>query len=496
MKGKQTLLGARKAPIDIDKSNTGPELLENQPVELEGVVREKDASGGAKPGQGTARNLLEICKTWTDTVSIERKPIQLAEDPSAPTVFESEPTVREGVIRNTDKIEDATLESGGAKGLVGYWKTVTDDVNIDRRPINVREGKEIVLESQPIVREGVVRESDAGEDLTGKMLAEQKAKLSREAYLEAQRLAAEHKSKAVVLDLAQDGGVLENEPSVRTDVVKSDVTLEDFVPGEKHTKKLLNRYVEIAAADFAGGSRGLVEIDRSGGVICENEPAQLADGIIKGGITGREVNFEEGKTRSMVDQWRNKGDKEFKRHLEGKPQWILEIEQAQEAGVYENQPTVRDGVLREQDVYQPVGYTIPTEITRGMKDMWLNRESYEEERMRQMREQKPEVRPKKKLFDAWIPDAGGEEEEEEEEEPPVNMVNGDVKDKKPEKKSSSSSGKKKSSESSDKTKSSESDKKKATSDKDKASAKKKATSSTSSEPSEKSEKEKPKAKTK
>ena len=502
MKGKPTLLGARKAPIDIDKTNTGPELLENDPTQLEGVVRERDASEGAKPGEGTARNLLEICKTWTDTVSVERKPINLAEDPNAPTVFESEPTVREGVIRNTDKIEDATLEQGGAKGLVGYWKTVTDEVSLEKRPINVREGKEIVLESEPIVREGVVRESDAAEDLTAKLLAEQKAKLSREAYLEAQRLAAEHKGKAVVLDLAQDGGVLENEPSVRTDVVKSDVTLEDFVPKEKHTKKLLSRYIELAAADYAG-SRGPVEIDRSGGLICENEPAQLADGIVRGGISGSEVNFEEGKTRSMVDQWRNKGDAEFRRHFEGKPQWVLEIEQSQEAGVYENQPTTREGVLREQDIYQPVGFSVPTEITKGMKDMWLNREAYEEDMRMRTREQKPEVRPKKKLFDAWIPEPGSEEEEEEEETPAKNdMVNGDVKesDKKSsakkktetDKKKGSDTDKKKASEpakkGSDKKKSSsEADKKKAaiSDSKDKASSKKKATSSTSSEPSEK-----------
>ena len=518
MKGKPTLLGARKAPIDIDKSNTGPEVLENEPTTLEGVVREKDESQGAKPGDGTARNLLEICKTWTDTVSVERKPINLVEDPSAPTVFESEPTVREGVIRNTDKIEDATLEAGGAKGLVGYWKTVTDDVNVERRPINVREGKEIVLESEPIVREGVVRESDPKDNLTEELLAQQKAKLSREAYLEAQRLAAEHKGKAVVLDLAQDGGVLENEPTTRTDVVKSDVTLEDFVPGEKHTHKLLSRYIEMAAADYAG-SRGPVEIDRSGGLICENEPASLADGIVRGGITGPEVNFEEGKTRSMVDQWRNKGDAEFRRHFEGKPQWVLEIEQNQEAGVYENEPTVREGVLREQDIYVPVGHTVPTEVTKGMKDMWLNREAYEEEKRMRMREQKPEVRPKKKLFDAWIPegDEGEEEEEEETEANDAKMVNGDAKESEKKKtsssskkkaESSSSDAKKKSSESAkkkdkdkEKDKDSSSDKKRTTStsssdNKDKASAKKKATSSDKSEKQDKQEKEKEKEKEK
>ena len=229
----------------------------------------------------------------------------------------------------------------------------------------------------------------------------------------------------------------------------------------------------------------------------------MADGIVRGGISGSEVNFEEGKTRSMVDQWRNKGDAEFRRHFEGKPQWVLEIEQSQEAGVYENQPTTREGVLREQDIYQPVGFSVPTEITKGMKDMWLNREAYEEEMRMRTREQKPEVRPKKKLFDAWIPEPGSEEEEEEEETPAKNdMVNGDVKesDKKSSAKKKTETDKKKGSET-DKKKASEpakkgSDKKKSSSDadkkkaatsdsKDKASPKKKATSSTSSEPSEK-----------
>ncbi len=488
MKGKPTLLGARKAPIDIDKQNTGPELLENQPVELEGVVRERDShEDSLKPQAGTAKNLLDICKNWTDTVSVEKGAVILADDPAAPSVFESEPTVREGVIRNTDKQEDATLESGGAKGLVGYWKTVTDEVSVERRPVNVREGKEIVLESEPIVREGVVRETDTAEDLSAQLLAEKKAKMLKEAYLEAQRLAAEHKGKAVVLDLAQDGGVLENEPTVRTDVVKSDVSLEDFVPKEKHTKKLLNRYVEIASSDQWGGARGPIEIDRSGGIICENEPVSLADGIIRGGVSGHhEVNFEEGKTRSMVDQWRHKGDAEFKRHFEGKPQWVVEIETSQEAGVYENEPTEsREGVLRERDVVQPVGFQVPTEITKGMKDMWLNREAYEEEKTRRMRETKPEVRPKKKLFDAWIPDAGAAAPEEEEEAPPPQsngVVNGDVKS---DAKKGAADAKKggaatKKTTAGDKKKPSESEaKKKAGDTKDKASVqKKKATSKT------------------
>ena len=501
MKGKQTLLGARKTPIAIDKNNTGPELLENEPIELEGVVRERDSNESAlKPQEGTAKNLLDVWVNASDTVSVERKPITLVEDPSAPTVFESEPTVREGVIRNTDKIEDATLEQGGAKGLVGYWKTVTDDVNVERRPVNVREGKEIVLESQPIVREGVVRETDKGEDLSAQLLAEKKAKMLKEAYLEAQRLAAEHKGKAVVLDLAQDGGVLENEPSVRTDVVKSDVTLEDFVPKEKHTKKLLNRYMEIAASDQWGGSRGPIEIDRSGGIICENEPAALADGIIRGGGAGHgEVNFEEGKTRSMVDQWRNKGDAEFKRHFEGKPKWVQEIEQAQEAGVYENEPTVREGVLREADVYQPVGFSVPTEITKGMKDMWLNREAYEEERLRQMRENKPEVRPKKKLFDAWIPDAGGEEEEEEEETPAPQTngpVNGEAAPAKSGKKSTTIAANKKKEPEKKKSSDAASKKTAASDSKDKASPKKKATSVKDTTKAKTPEKDKAKAKTK
>ncbi len=416
MKGKQTLLAARKAPIKIDKEKSGPELLENEPIVREGVLREKDPneSDVNKPQAGTAKNLHDIWINATDTVSVTKKPINLVEDPSAPTVFESQPIVRDNVIRNTDKVEENQFEQGAAKGLVGYWKTVTDEVQVNKKPINVREGKEIVLESQPIVREGVVRESDAQADLRETMQQNAYTRQVREAYLEAQRQAALHKGKAVQLELATDGGVLENEPIVRTDVVKSDITMEDFLPSDRHTQKLAQRYVEIAQDNFAGGARGLIEIDRSGGVICENEPAQLAEGIIRGGASGQELNFVEGATRSMVDQWKGKGDAEFKRHLQGKPQWVLEIEQAQEAGVYESQPIVREGVIREVDQVEHSQAVVPNQFARGMRDMWLNREEHEEEKARRAREGQPQVRPKKKLFDAWIPDAeegeGAEEE--------------------------------------------------------------------------------------
>ncbi len=425
MKGKQTLLAARKAPIKIDKEKSGPELLENEPIVREGVLREVDPNEADvnKPQAGTAKNLHDIWINATDTVSVTKKPINLVEDPSAPSVFESQPIVRENVIRNTDRVEESQFEQGAAKGLVGYWKTVTDEVQLDKKPINVREGKEIVLESQPIVREGVVRESDAQSDLREAMQQNAHAKQVREAYLEAQRLAALHNKRAVQLELATDGGVLENEPSVRTDVVKSDIRMEDFLPSDRHTQKLAQRYVEIAQNNYAGGARGLIEIDRSGGVICENEPAQLAEGIVKGGASGQELNFVEGATRSMVDQWKYKGDAEFKRHLEGKPQWVLEIEQAQEAGVYESQPIVRDGVIREVDQVEHSQAVVPNQFARGMRDMWLNREEHEEEKARRAREGQPQVRPKKKLFDAWIPDAEEGEDElndmvEENEAPP------------------------------------------------------------------------------
>jgi len=80
---------------------------------------------------------------------------------------------------------------------------------------------------------------------------------------------------------------------------------------------------------------------------------------------------EAGKARNMAERFKQSQQQHQQesggRNGQTKPQWMIELESAQEHGVFENEPEVRDDVVRADDEQPDV---ICVQHTRNLRAMW------------------------------------------------------------------------------------------------------------------------------
>ena len=378
-----------RVPIKLDEDEG--KVLESTPVVRDDVVRETD-NINQEPvlEKGKARNLRERFSNYQEAPK-EQKVIKLYDDDQAqPVVVENEPEpVSADVVRSTEaEINDVQIAKGRAKNLKSFF-TNREETVVEKAPIKIDKDEGIVLESNPVVRDDVIRETDALEEQvkieagrTRNMKSMWQDKQEEEADPDRYRKAP--KKEPIKLDVAPEGLiVLENQPVVRDDVVRGD-PVDEVVPVRRGQIRNIAGAFVPKEEETPKGPREMIKIDRSEGpVVVENQPEEYAGDVVRGS-TDTSITVDAGKTKNMVSHWLTKQEEEenAKKERGDKPFWLLEMEKAKEnaGGVFENEPEVREDLLKED--LDPLEHQsiIPQGKGKSMKDLWAAKMQEEEQK--------------------------------------------------------------------------------------------------------------------
>ena len=328
---------------------------ESTPAVNPDTVKETDAIGEELPEVGMAKNLLSKFQQLEKESAVpkpsERRGVtpprqSKVEYESTPTkkldeyvgksdmgVFESEPSVNEGVIRYGEQLEEEpVLEKGHAKGIVSKFKEIEEE----RSKVKIREKKELTP------------------DRTGKV-----------------EYVSEPRGQSITdYDVKVEAGVFESTPKVEEDVVRAEEKPDEIMPEEGTAKNLLSKFKQLetevanrpppsplrsgtperAKRDSLSGTRGYLEkyVGKS------EEPIE----VVKYDEVQEEVMPEAGSAKKGLERFKELEKqsssppapgtyrKEFTPPRENAPGQTM-------AGVLESTPTERlEGVVKSTDVYE------------------------------------------------------------------------------------------------------------------------------------------------
>lgn len=365
-KGKEEFK-AEKKPINLAEDEG--RMLENEPVRRSDVVREEDTDDAKDlPSKGQAKILTQQWISRKDDFLKEQKPIKLFENETEPSVVENQPEVRMDVLREDDNLEEIWLRKGFTKDLAGYWSGPKEEVRAARDAIDLGQEKDgVIAENQPTKLEGVIRADDPAEEVLPIEKGRAKTMVSR--WLTMPEEAAKQPFQ---LDVnPHEAGVYENEPIQLEGVVKCTAQVDDVLGQKGMIKNISGRFLQ--QEEEPRNRKEMIVIDKAEGPsILENDPEPVRADVVRSeyGVSD-EVQVEKGTTKNLVHKWKTQDlDQTSPRQNMDRtdPSWILQgAEKAAESGVFENQPQARADVFREA-AYEPE--VISVAETRNMRALW------------------------------------------------------------------------------------------------------------------------------
>ena len=344
-------------------------VYESKPTQLEGVVRATDRpTEGDEIQRGMTSSLLS---QWTrigmdDNTQIDKPAFRLAYDAAPGSgIFESQPTLLDGVIRAVDNLHEERIQRGLTKSLLGQWSNISKDEL--QRPVNGPMKKPTyevtpgsgVFENEPTKIEGVVRESDVADETEQIRRGMTKSLLSQ---WQNQGSAQPRTSVRRVISVADDeGSVSENAPVRRSDVVHADDVVdesEQIIQGI--ARALLSEWKTKGSEGFQI-TRQAINVAEAEGSVSENEPVRRSDVVHADDTLEGEV-IQTGTTKMLLGQWKTMGSS-GQTAKEKAPIVVAEGE----GRVAENEPVRRSDVMRENDAE---GEQIQQGITRSLLNQW------------------------------------------------------------------------------------------------------------------------------
>jgi len=286
-------------------------VLESEPTRRTDVVHADDVEAEMDVVQkGTTKSLLSQWKCkGTEEFKTERKVINVAE--AEGKVAENEPLRRSDVVHADDVFpEQDQVQRGMAKSLTTQWsKKGTEEFKVERKPIVLAEAEGKIAESDPIRRDDVIHYDDldtSGENvskgLTRNLLSQWAVKGSEEFVVERKR----------IIVAEGEGKIAENEPITRTDVVRADDCLAEGEEVQKGmAKSLVSQWKHKGEEEFQAERKPIVLAEVEGQVV-ENEPTVRTDVVRSDEISTEGETIRRGTTRTLLTQWKTKGTEEYK----------------------------------------------------------------------------------------------------------------------------------------------------------------------------------------
>eukprot|EP00918_Siedleckia_nematoides_P012301 GHVU01026960.1.p1 GENE.GHVU01026960.1~~GHVU01026960.1.p1 ORF type:complete len:441 (+),score=82.06 GHVU01026960.1:358-1680(+) len=317
----------KKGPVKLYDENTAePVMSENQPKQRQDVVREEDDAEDVQPRVGYTKNLADKFLNKKDSAP-KKRVIRLVEnEDEGPIVYENNPEERQDVVKSgTKNWGTDDLESGRTQNMAGYWANYKEESKVEKQKVVIdREGGPVILENEPEQGlEGVVRGDDPDNNVVHVQAGHARGLATRFLNMEQDKdIPRERKP----IKLVEDGAepiILENEPEVLEGVVRSDA----FV-----------------------------------------QPSELIDTV---------------KSKNLHSMWQQaEGEQHLPQTARAKggapkPQWLLEIEAAQQ----QSMQAMNDEDEEEEDdeEYIPEQTVVPQNKAKNLRAMWNNRDQDDEE---------------------------------------------------------------------------------------------------------------------
>jgi len=335
----QNLRSGGKAAADAKPAEPSPPVEEANGKEEKLVKRNVSSKWSAsqeEPQKIVRKKRLEVTEGSVEEDEVHIDPI------TGGIVVENEPIRLEGVIRSDDPSEfqkPLEVEKGFAKNLANRFLNAANAQNDEssgrRFKMDVESGEPVVHENEPVRLEGVVRAGDKTEDVIGK--------------------------RGSIRSIA--GRFANRQPRKDSSDSDSDSDSDDDQPPA--------RSAPAPRRSLAARSRIGTSGDGNPVVLAENTPAELDPNIVRSdGYRANDPVMEAGWARNMAERWKQQQEQEQVVEKKGsKPAWLIELENAKDSehGVFENEPEVRDDVVRADDEKPDV---ISVQHTRSLRKMW------------------------------------------------------------------------------------------------------------------------------
>jgi len=301
-KGTEEFIVERK-PIILAEAEG--KVAENEPLRRSDVVHADDVQQD-QVQRGMAKSLMtEWSKKGTEEFIVERKPIILAE--AEGKVAENEPLRRSDVV-HSDDVQQDQVQRGIAKSLMTEWsKKGTEEFIVERKPIILAEAEGKVAENEPLRRCDVVHSDDVQQDqvqrgMARSLMTEWSKKGTEEFIVE---------RKPIILAEAE-GKVAESEPIRRDDVIHhDDLDTAGESVSKGLTKNLLSQWTVKGSEEFVAEKKPIVVAEVEGQVV-ENEPTVRTDVVHSDEISTEGETIRRGTTKTLLTQWKTKGTEEYK----------------------------------------------------------------------------------------------------------------------------------------------------------------------------------------
>ena len=272
-------------------------------------------------------------------------------------VFENVPKLEEDVVRSGEKTEEPMPEEGMARNLLSKFKQLETaagnkpppspqrSISQEKKPTRPAETRGYLeryepqleageFENTPEVKADVIRSGEASQEILPEVGT---AKKTMERFKEIQKQSSSPvSSKAKEITPPREtspgrtvSGVLENNPQLKPDVVRSVDAVQDELPEQGSARNILNRFKEIQASGSQSSSPGkkpkeMTPPPESG--VYENTPAQHLEietrqaesGILENTPTKSTADVarerdsmspeqelpEQGMAKSLVSKWK------------------------------------------------------------------------------------------------------------------------------------------------------------------------------------------------
>ena len=324
-------------------------------------------------------------------------------------VLENQPVVRDDVFREADAMDDIQFQSGLAGSMKGKFENGHNRKTVSAKKIDLNEEIEKakkrdqefgrcksvdgVLENEPVIRDDVIREADSMDDISiasghhgalkhkfenGKTSRTTSRKIDVNAEIE------EAMRREEEVNMGKSKTVSENEPMVLGNVVRSGETTEDVKHESGYAGSLKDRFEKGAVSNVEDRPKkepikigSLENFDSNQEFVCENTPV-VRDDVVRSSSqqVDDDPGIKAGSSRSIKSMFESGpvSNVERKPKEKIKPRSLDDLygsnKSANEDGVSENTPVVRDDVVRSSSQQADDDPGIKAGSSRSIKSMF------------------------------------------------------------------------------------------------------------------------------
>ena len=321
---------AKRREQELERAQ--PTVSENEPMVRDDVVRAGDAPEDIKlveGGLGSLKDRFEkgVVSNIEDTP--KRDPIKIGSledsttnDPNHGTIAESTPIVRDDVVHSTDQAEEPQVKAGTSRSIKSMFEKgpvsnleekPKEKVELPRSLEDDRPAESGISENTPIERDDVVKSTPVKDEpikVGGLRNLKSMFEQGNVSNIEEKPRQVDHHVPSTLDSSApSDGGISENTPEVREDLVRETSPRDDYKVTSGHSRSLKDRWekgeVERPEANYK------TVVMKEEAIIVESKPEPQREDVITSDQPMEPVQITAGSNKNLRDRFEKGKTKDF-----------------------------------------------------------------------------------------------------------------------------------------------------------------------------------------